>query len=113
MAECPGGIPDQLYFIPRLQGKWLCTCIIQENNNNASSILIGVTDQKCHYNILDLVVAESSVEPESQFTLEFLNLVKLIMDEDGLCMPTTPREAVDLYLHLTDTIDTMSKTINF
>ena len=35
MAECPGGIPDQLYFIPQLQG----TLYIYHCNNIAMVLL--------------------------------------------------------------------------
>ena len=69
--------------------------------------MAGVSDQKCWYDSLDLATAKSNVDVEPRFSPQFLNLIEVIMDEDSLCMPTTPLEAYDLYVHLTDSISSM------
>lgn len=67
----------------------------------------GVSDQKCGYDSMDLATAESNINVEPHFSQQFLDLIEIIMTEDSLHMPTTPREAFDLYLHITDSISSM------
>ena len=69
--------------------------------------MAGVSDQKCGYDSMDLATAESNINVEPHFSPHFLSLLEIIMDEDSLHMPTTPLEALDLYLHLTDSISSM------
>ena len=81
----------------------VCTTYSSQYNN----LLIGVSDQKCWYDSLDLATARSNVDVEPHFSPQFLNLIEVIMDEDSLRMPTTPLEAYDLYMHLTYSISSM------
>ena len=53
---------------------------------------------------MDFALAESYVDVHPSFSSEFLNLIEIIMNEDGLRTPTTPVEAFDMYLYLTDAI---------
>ena len=53
---------------------------------------------------MDFALVESYVDVQPLFSLEFLNLIEIITNEDALCMPTTPLEAFDMYLYLTDNI---------
>ena len=71
------------------------------------NFMAGVSDQKCWYDSLDLATATSNVNVEPHFSPQFLNLIEVIMVEDGLQMPTTPLEAFDLYMHLSDSISSM------
>lgn len=67
--------------------------------------ITGVQDQKCVVDALDLDVAEQHAGSVPALSVEFINLVTIIMQEDGLSKPNNPCEAFDLYMHLVDTIE--------
>ena len=65
----------------------------------------GVRDQKFAVNPLDLEIAEQETGSLPELSVEFVDLVTIIMQEDNLSIPTNPREAFDLYMHLLNSIE--------
>ena len=104
MAECPSGVPDLLYFAPHLHGK-INPLLVYNAKVNCMLTITGVQDQKCAVDSLDLEVAERHAGSVLALSPEFINLVTIIMQEDGLSKPNNPREAFDLYMHLVDAIE--------
>ena len=84
--ESPSGRPDLLYFIPENTGaRDLMIPVLLDDIENA--------EQLCSIRI-----------PEHGCSEEFLELVSFIMQEEHLTIPTTPEEALVLFLTLIDNI---------
>ena len=87
-AETPHGVPEELYFLPQIQ---------------------GAEDYKKDYDVHDMNVAAQHVEivnVASPFGIsqEFTSVVNIIMSQDGKTIPSNPREAIALYIHLCNEI---------
>ena len=99
------GIPDELYFLPEISGKKL------HNNNNTQHFFIkimyyiGHEDYSCNCDNQDFQLCQQIAcdKPEPAIQ-EFMDLAKIVMEEENLDMPTTPQEALALYIDLVDNI---------
>ena len=68
--------------------------------------IIGTKDYICPIDSRDIPVANKYAEqPDPPVSLECLNAVLHIMDEQGLTMPDTISEALNLYVVLTTLIE--------
>ena len=68
--------------------------------------MIGAVDQICPVDPGDIMYVEQFTSPSgSPVPLEFLELVELIMEERGLHIPPTVREAVIFYVELVDALE--------
>lgn len=68
--------------------------------------MIGAVDQICPVDPGDIMYVEQFTSPSgSPVPLEFLELVELIMEERGLHIPHTVREAVIFYVELVDALE--------
>ena len=66
----------------------------------------GVEDRLCQLNSRDLpTVYQYAQPPDPPASLEFLQAAKQIMDSNNLDMPISIKEALDLYVILTTTIE--------
>ena len=68
--------------------------------------MIGAVDHICPVDPGDIMYVEQFTSPSgSSVPLEFLELVELIMEERGLHIPHTVREAVIFYVELVDALE--------
>ena len=68
--------------------------------------MIGSVDHICPVDPGDIMYVEQFTSPSgSPVPLEFLELVELIMEERGLHIPPTVREAVIFYVELVDALE--------
>ena len=85
--ESPSGRPDYLYFIPRA------------NNTRDYLTQVGVDE-------VDIAEEHCAQEPSLRGCSPYFNeLAEMIMEDEGLEMPNTVREAQDLYIALFGLID--------
>lgn len=88
-SETPNGKPDVLYFLPETQGHDDFKCTSEDFLLTAE------------------VVEELCCTSESIWscTPKFQKLASMIMEEEGLIMPKSVRNAEDLYIHLQTSIE--------
>ena len=66
-------------------------------------VYTGVQNYLCPVDMRDIPLAEAF--PDLPASLEFLQVADTVMRENSLELPTTVKEAIDLYILLTSTID--------
>ena len=68
--------------------------------------MIGAVDHICPVDPGDIMYVEQFASPSgSPVPFEFLELVEVIMEEHGLHIPHTVREAVIFYVELLDALE--------
>lgn len=88
-SETPDGRPDVLYFLPEAQGHENLKCMPDD-----FLLTLEVVEESC-----------CTREPVWSCSSEFQELASIIMDEEGLVMPRSTRDAEDLYVRLLTSIE--------
>ena len=112
----PSGIPDELYFLPEIQGQKYCFSslvftITLSSSSSSSSPSIGKTNCICAVDHRDLAAARQYTEiPDPPATLELLEMVDTLVNEYGLHFPSNVKEAsaIELYAELITIIDNLA-----
>lgn len=98
------GIPDELYFLPEISGK-ISKIIITKFVVDLGYNLLGHEDHSCDYDGLDVQLCQQMACDKPEPTIpEFTDLAKIVMEEENIDTPTTPQEALALYIDLVENI---------
>lgn len=99
-AGVMSGIPDELYFLPEMRGK-MCILVYCFNY---TLIYIGYQDCSNIYDQDDMVMCLQHVKAKPTACNEFLHLTEILMRDEGLIVPNTAFEALQLYFKLVEII---------
>ena len=70
------------------------------------NVIVGTRDYVCGIDSRDIPPASQYAEvPDPPASLEFLEMALMLMNEQGVTMPSTISEALDLYVTLTTIIE--------
>ena len=101
IPSCPSGHPNELYF-PQIHGKYA----IHKKFKCQVVCSTGTQDYLCALDVRDIATVRAYTnEADPPASLEFLQLLKLLMTTNSLDMPSNIREALDLYIVLVDMIE--------
>jgi hypothetical protein len=103
-SSCPG-YPNELYFVPEILGTYY-TVLYRAFCNAPLIFFEGAQDYVSGIDNRDIPVASEYAEiPDPPGSLEFLQMALILMNDQGLTMPNTIPEALNLYITLTTIIE--------
>ena len=75
-------------------------------------LVTGAVNHSCHVDPTDIMYVEQFISPPSPpASLEFLDLVELVMEEHGLYVPHSVGEAVIFYVSLIDALEDVFESL--
>ncbi len=109
LSHSPPGIPDELYFIPELAGRYKIIYGFHHLPFH-NIIIIGTRDYICTVSQQDLQYIRQYIRQYTSTTdppapLEFLDAAEIVMVEKNLDMPTNISEALLLFIELVSVLN--------
>ncbi len=107
-SHSPPGIPDELYFMPELAGRYKVIYGYQCSNHLPfhNIIIIGTRDYICTVSQQDLqYIRQYTSTTDAPAPLEFLDAAEIVMADKNLDMPTNISEALLLFIELVSVLN--------
>jgi hypothetical protein len=96
------GIPNELFYLPEIRGSYY---LAHSSVTAILNVCVGRNDYSRECDDTDLQLCwQYACEKPSPTSTEFTNLAEIIIEEEHLQMPETPKEALELHFNLLNCI---------